>query len=145
MKYEDISPALRAGRIVRRQAWKEGYCLIWHEAFGRYGPSISQHYTYDRRGSYGTWSSGAPQDLLAEDWEIIPELDREGYLTSTAREALTELALQVQRELDARRDGEKNLSVAVHELIELLAAPDRERLRTALVHGILAWMAMKKV
>lgn len=141
MKFEDILPALRAGRIARRASWPTGHCIIAN-LDPRFESNITHHQKYDRDSSYGSWNlRGIDRDLLGDDWELVPEVDKERYQSGKVRSLLTEMALLVQREIDAGRGYNKdNLAVMVHEAIEVHAKAvlDKERLKTTLVHGLLA-------
>ena len=141
MKFEDILPALKAGRMARRRAWEEGRCIVASFMRG-FEPDIREHQRYDRESSYSGWYSlRVSHDLLADDWELIVEIGQESYSDGRVRELLTEMAQHVKREVEAKRfDQRGNLGTMLHELMEVYAKQplDRERLKMAVVHGLVA-------
>lgn len=96
MRFDHVLPALRAGRRVRRAVWKgDRYLLV--NNYRPEEPTVDSHH-FGGHGSW-PWSPEDRHDVLAEDWEIVPEPDREAAVP--LRHALDALTA----DLRAAHDG----------------------------------------
>jgi hypothetical protein len=156
MKFEDLLPAVRVGRLIRRPEWKPGRCIGLSEFDLRnragHPPNMTEFEGLDRRGvSTRSWSDlHSSSDLLSDDWEVVPVIanpEREeigaDHLESL-RELARELSFSHRPPCDGRKNGLKNLSTTIHELTEAYRSPEPARIRGALVLGILAYTELKK-
>lgn len=89
MRLEDLLPSLREGRRARRPSWKPGY----HIAIDLVGDRRAEHLTKKERGVESAWpnSQTEARDLLAEDWELMPELPKDGYVPGNYKDAFDAL------------------------------------------------------
>lgn len=143
-------PALRAGRLVRRSSWKKGVCLGgWTTKQGHKVEHLSQYSRYDKDSGGGTWAyPSVDSDLLADDWEVVPEAVPWDGVRHDFKDALTELALLIAKtqNLDEGSDDQLYRSM-LHEAIEVGKTKDIERLLGALAFGIAVvakWQWAKK-
>lgn len=109
--------------------------------------SLTKFHRYDRESSNGTWCNVTiDRDMLADDWELIPEVLKGDGLRSDAREVLNELALQFAKEGPETYPKEtlaRNLSMLVHEATEAYRSEDVDRLKGALLHGLAALITLQ--
>lgn len=97
MKFEDILPAVRAGRLARRKCWSGTECLGCTEYGMRSGSAndLSIFSEFDRNSSYRGFSRpGVEKDILAYDWELVPEIQSQTPKSYYIDPILTELAVR---------------------------------------------------
>ncbi len=97
MRFEDVLPAIKSGRLARRAFWPAGKCVGASEYEMRSGTasdlSIFDH--YDREGSSSGFSYvGIEKDLLKTDWELVPEIVSDVPKVYYLQPILSELALR---------------------------------------------------
>lgn len=106
--------------------------------------SLNRFYRPDRESSHGTWNHVTiDRDMLADDWELIPEvgIEHRTEVTHSVLATLNEIASQWSKEGPEywpREKLDRNLSMLAHEGTEAYKTGSVERLRGAVMHGIAA-------
>lgn len=149
MKFEDVLPAIKVGRLARRVEWKAGECVGANPYNMRTGAatSLSKFSRYDNDGSSSTWCNvSIDKDMLAEDWELVPEPLPRDTMPAILRDALSEIALHFESSGPETYPNDtlpKNLSMMVHEALEAYKTENPDRLMGALLHGVGALITMR--
>jgi hypothetical protein len=156
MKFEDVLPLVRVGRLIRRPEWKPGRCLGLSEydlrnANSQYPPHIHEFERLDRSFEKSWSDLHTNTDILMDDWEIVPIVVRPndeemwGDHLAVLRELARELTHPHRpKNCEGRKNGIQNLSTALHELTEAYRTEDPARIKGALVSGIVAYTILKR-
>lgn len=86
MMLDELMPALRVGRKVRRPGWRDGAHITVDLVSG----ARADRLTKKDGGSEATWPTHQSDsyDILANDWEILPEIAHTGCIPKNYSEAL---------------------------------------------------------
>ncbi len=125
MRIEDLLPSLREGRRARRLSWKKDHYL---EIEDRIGIGKSDRVTKREWATSHSWPDvRETSELLADDWEIMPEPVKDGHVPGNYRKALDTIIAEV-RERGCKPSGgwRATVKAVVQQCMESLETEEEQ-------------------
>ena len=110
MKFSEVLPALEAGKRVRRSSW-------FDDVFVDQEHGNAEQAGYSPRGLFGL----STLDLLASDWEVVPEEPAKGHDCDGGCYERDKTIARLTRELEEARERNGKLAAVLADVENALS------------------------